>query len=720
MCIIIDRSHTLTTLNTYFASSPKGLELLLKDELIELGAQDCRETMAGVSFQSDQLTAYKICLWSRLASRVTLQLKTFKIHDVIDLYLAVAGMGWENIFSIDKTFSISCSGTNDAIRDTQFGALKVKDAIVDRFNKKFDERPSVAKTNPDIKIHLHIRREDATLSLDLCGNGLHQRGYRQGTGAAPLKENLAAAIVKRSGYTTGVLVDPMCGSATLLIEAALMALNVPAGILRNDYCFKNLEDFDQDGWDELLAHAKYQARKSVKETNLKIFGFDKSWRVLDQAKANVEAAGLSHVIELEKGDAKELLNEYGSEGTLICNPPYGERMGEQPELIALHQTLGERLKSEFAGWDVAFFSSNQDLLARLGMRANKQYKLFNGALECFLKIYQISSMERQVKAHVENQQKPGFADDFRNRLKKNLKTLRKWAKKEELSCYRVYDADLPDYNAAIDFYEDWIIVQEYQAPKTVSEQKAKQRIMDIVAVTLEVTGTDPNKLVLKVRQKQKGTNQYEKIQQIKSVFNVIEYGAQFEVNMKDYLDTGLFIDHRLTRKMLGEMSTGKRFLNLFSYTGTASVHAILGGAESSVTVDMSNTYLDWAKRNFELNKISTRKHEVVQADCLKWLSRCEDNFDLIFIDPPTFSNSKRMEDSFDVERDQGKLFVWLEKILSKRGEIIFSNNKRNFKIDADCLKRLGLVAENITEKNRSKDFERNKHIHNCWHIKRVN
>lgn len=708
----------MTTINTYFASSPKGLELLLKEELIELGAQDCRETMAGVSFKSDQLTAYKICLWSRLASRVTLQLKTFKIHDVIDLYLAVTGMAWENIFSIDKTFSISCSGTNDEIRDTQFGALKVKDAIVDRFNKQFDERPSVAKTNPDIKIHLHIRREDATLSLDLCGNGLHQRGYRQGTGAAPLKENLAAAIVKRSGYTGGVLVDPMCGSATILIEAALMALNVPAGILRNDYCFKNLQDFDQTGWDELYAQAQYQARKAVKETELKVYGFDKSWRVLDQAKANVEAAGLSHVIVLEKGDAKELLNEYGSEGSLICNPPYGERMGEQPELIALHQIMGERLKSEFAGWNVAFFSSNQDLLSRLGMRASKQYKLFNGALECFLKIYQISSVARQAKAHVENQQKPGFADDFRNRLKKNLKTLRKWAKKEELSCYRVYDADLPDYNAAIDFYDDWIIVQEYQAPKNVPEQKAKQRIMDIVAVTLEVTGIDPNKLVLKVRQKQKGTNQYEKLQQIKSVFNVVEYGAQFEVNMKDYLDTGLFIDHRLTRRMLGQMSAGKRFLNLFSYTGTASVHAILGGAESSVTVDMSKTYLEWAQRNFDLNGISTRKHEIVHADCLKWLARCEDKFDLIFIDPPTFSNSKRMEDSFDVERDHLKLFTWLENILSARGEIVFSNNKRNFKLDVAGLDKLGLKATNITEKNRSKDFERNKHIHNCWLVER--
>jgi 23S rRNA (guanine2445-N2)-methyltransferase / 23S rRNA (guanine2069-N7)-methyltransferase len=709
----------LTTLNTYFASSPKGLELLLKEELIELGAQDCRETMAGVAFKSTQLTAYKICLWSRLASRVTLQLKTFKIFDVLDLYLAVTGMHWDKIFDIDKTFAVSCSGTNDSIRDTQFGALKVKDGIVDRFSKSMGDRPNVAKNDPDVRIHLHIRREDATLSLDLCGNGLHQRGYRQGTGAAPLKENLAAAIIKRSGYTDGLLVDPMCGSATLLIEAALMALKVPAGILRSRYCFQQLNDYNQSGWEELVAQAKYQARKNIAGTDLKVYGFDKSWRVLDQAKANVRAAGLEHVIELEVGDAKNLVNDFTSEGTLICNPPYGERMGEQPELIVLHQVLGERLKSEFSGWHVAFFSSSPDLLSRLGMRANKQYKLFNGGLECFLKLYQISSVARQVQAHVETQMTPGFAEDFRNRLKKNIKLLTKWAKKENVNCYRLYDADLPNYNAAIDMYGDWIVVQEYQAPKDVPEQKAKQRIMDIVAVTLDVTGIDPNKLVLKVRQKQKGNNQYEKLQQVKSVFTVNEYGAEFEVNMKDYLDTGLFIDHRLTRQMIGKMSAGKRFLNLFSYTGSASVHAILGGAESSVTVDMSNTYLDWAKRNFELNNISMRKHEVVQADCLAWLARCEDKFDLIFIDPPTFSNSKRMEDSFDVERDHIQLFTWLENILSTRGEIVFSNNKRNFKLDTEALEKLGLKATNITEQNRSKDFARNKNINNCWLVTRV-
>ncbi len=709
----------MTTINNYFASAPKGLELLLKEELIELGATECHETMAGVSFQADQLTAYKICLWSRLASRITLQLKTFKIFDVMDLYLAVTGINWDNLFDVSKTFAVSCSGTNDTIRDTQFGALKVKDAIVDRFSKQVGARPSVAKVNPDIRIHLHIRREDATLSLDLCGNGLHQRGYRQGTGAAPLKENLAAAIVKRSGYTGGVLVDPMCGSATLLIEATMIALNVPAGILRKKYSFQNLRDFDLEGWDELYAQATYQARKNIAASELKVYGFDKSWRVLDQAKANVKAAGLSHIITLDKGDAKQLINNFGSEGTIICNPPYGERMGEQPELIMLHQTLGQRLKSEFAGWNVAFFSSNQDLLSRLGMRASKQYKLYNGALECHLKLYQISSVARQAQAHAQAKEKPGFALDFRNRLEKNIKQLGKWAKKEKLTTYRIYDADLPDYNAAIDMYDDWIIVQEYQAPKNVPEQKAKQRIMDLVAVTLDVTQVDPNKLVLKVRQKQKGRNQYEKLQQIKSVFTVQEYGALFEVNMKDYLDTGLFIDHRLTRKMLGQMSAGKRFLNLFAYTGTASVHAILGGAESSVTVDMSKTYLDWAQRNFNLNDISTRQHQLVQADCLAWLERCEDKFDLIFIDPPTFSNSKRMEDSFDVERDHLKLFTWLEKILAPGGEIIFSNNKRNFAMDLAGLEKLGFVAKNITERNRSKDFARNKHIHNCWHVKKA-
>ena len=311
------------------------------------------------------------------------------------------------------------------------------------------------------------------------------------------------------------------------------------------------------------------------------------------------------------------------------------------------------------------------------------------------------------------------ATDFANRLAKNIKKIEKWAKQQGLDAYRLYDADLPEYNLAVDRYGDHIVVQEYAAPKNIDEQKARQRLLDAVSATLYVTGVETNKLVLKVRQKQKGTNQYEKLANKGDYFYVNEYGAKLWVNLTDYLDTGLFLDHRLTRKMVGEMAKGKTFLNLFAYTGSATVHAALQGAKATTTVDMSNTYLNWAEQNLELNEIPLRNHRLFQADCLQWLAECRERFEVIFVDPPTFSNSKRMNESWDVQRDHIKLMSQLKRILTQDGTIIFSNNKRGFKMDMEGLAELGLKAENISKKTLPLDFERNPHIHNCWVVTHI-
>ena len=312
-----------------------------------------------------------------------------------------------------------------------------------------------------------------------------------------------------------------------------------------------------------------------------------------------------------------------------------------------------------------------------------------------------------------------MATDFANRLQKNIKKISKWAKQQGLDAYRLYDADLPEYNLAVDRYADYIVVQEYAAPKNIDENKARQRLLDAVTATLHVTGVETNKLILKVRQKQKGTNQYEKLANKGEYFYVNEYGAQLWVNLTDYLDTGLFLDHRLTRKMIGELAKGKDFLNLFGYTGSATVHAALGGAKATTTVDMSNTYLNWAEQNLILNDIEGKQHKLIQADCLQWLEKCDRQFDLIFVDPPTFSNSKRMEESWDVQRDHVKLMSNLKRVLSNNGAIVFSNNKRGFKMNLVALEELGLSAVEISHKTLPLDFERNKQIHNCWKIQHI-
>ncbi len=706
-----------------FATTARGFEELLKSELTELGAQDAKVTQGGVHYWADDETLYRTLLWSRLSSRILLPIVQAKVFSDLDLYSAVLGVNWLDYFDEKVHFFVDFNGTNQEIRHTQFGAMRVKDGIVDYFERHGRARPNVDKEQPDIRIHAYLNRDDVVLSLDLSGDALHMRGYREDTGKAPLRETLAAAIVLRSGWQKGTpLVDPMCGSGTLLIEAAQMEAQIAPQLYRLHWGFDFWQGHNQAAWEKVKEEALALAEAEKQRENAPHFyGFDLDHRVLQKAKQNAKNAGVAHLMQWQQGDVAAIKNPSPNvAGTVICNPPYGERLGTMPALIALYSVFGQRLKQQFAGWNVSIFSGEPSLLDCLRLRSHRQFKAKNGPLDCVQKNYQIA--ERAEQSAVENvlefdrtsSVSSEVAVDFANRLQKNIKKIEKWAKQQGLDAYRLYDADLPEYNLAVDRYADHIVVQEYAAPKNIDENKARQRLLDAVNATLQVTGIETNKLILKVRQKQKGTNQYEKLANKGEYFYVNEYGAKLWVNLTDYLDTGLFLDHRLTRKMLGEMAQGKDFLNLFAYTGSATVHAALGKAKSTTTVDMSNTYLNWAEQNLLLNDIEGKQHKLIQADCLQWLEQCDRQFDLIFVDPPTFSNSKRMEDSWDVQRDHIKLMTNLKRILRPNGTIVFSNNKRGFKMDFAKLEELGLSAVEISHKTLPLDFERNKQIHNCW------
>ncbi|MFD2176591.1 bifunctional 23S rRNA (guanine(2069)-N(7))-methyltransferase RlmK/23S rRNA (guanine(2445)-N(2))-methyltransferase RlmL [Veronia pacifica] len=704
-------------MNQYLAITSRGLETILAEELIELGASNVKAGNAGVRFRADEKTLYTCCLWSRLASRFVLILSEFNVNDDMDLYLGATAINWPSYFSEKKRIAVDFNGTNREIRNSQYGALKIKDAIVDRFTKANLERPSIDREQPDLRIHMRLSKEKGLLGIDMVGSGLHQRGYRTESGVAPLRETNAAALVKKSGWNKDVpLLDPMCGSGTLLIEAAMSAASVAPGLKRKRWGFESLKSFDREKWLEVHAEVTVKSKRGPAKCETRFFGFDNDRRVLETAKANARRAGVADLISFEIADASELKNPEGfGEGHIISNPPYGERLGTTPGLIALYTQLGVQLKSHFVGSTASIYSGSDELLSCIRMRAEKQYKLRNGALDCVMKTYSITA-RGEANADKDNAKAPDVAPEFANRLKKNIKKLDKWAKQQGIECYRLYDSDLPDYNAAIDRYQDHIVIQEYAAPKSVPEEKARRRLLDMVRATIAVTGVNANNVVLKTREKQKGDNQYQKLSDAKRFMKVSEYGVNLEVNLQDYLDTGLFLDHRYTRKMLGERAKGKDFLNLFSYTGTASVHAAVGGARSTTTVDMSKTYLSWAERNMKMNGQIGRQHQYVHADCLKWLSQADQKFDLIFIDPPTFSTSKRMESTFDVQRDHIVLMTDLKRLLRADGEIVFSNNKRKFKMDLEALEELGLVAKNITDKSIPLDFARNKHIHNCWII----
>ena len=305
---------------------------------------------------------------------------------------------------------------------------------------------------------------------------------------------------------------------------------------------------------------------------------------------------------------------------------------------------------------------------------------------------------------------------FENRLLKNFKHRLKQAKRLNVTCWRLYDHDLPEFPICIEFYEDFIYIAEYNRRHTLTDEEHTSWFNETKKIIADMTGVPIEKMYVKLRKRMSHREgQYEKEEVTESkIITVQENGHKFLVNLTDYLDTGLFLDHRPVRALLAEMTAGKTLLNLFCYTASATVQAALAGAKSSLSVDMSNTYLDWAQRNFELNSLSSSRHQLLRADCLKWLEEDSQTFDVIFLDPPTFSNSKKMESVLDVQRDHPELIRQAMAKLNPEGTLVFSNNFRKFKLDELTSRQFN--CENITQQTLDTDFERNPRIHNVWLI----
>lgn len=718
---------------SYFATAPKGIETLLAEELRQLGATAVRETRAGVAFNGDLAVAYRACLWSRLANRILLPVARFAAPTPEALYAGVQTVSWDEHLSVDGSLAIDFTTSQSQITHSQYGALKAKDAVVDQFRDRFGRRPNVERVRPAVRINIYLHKDEAAVSLDLSGESLHRRGYRSDGMTAPMKENLAATILLRAGWPAiakqgGPLLDPLCGSGTLLIEGALLAADIAPGLGRDYFGFLGWRGHDAALWQTLKEEAA--ARRAAGLPHLPtIIGYDADRHAVHAAIENIARAGLTGYVHVERRELAECAPAIGKNelpGLLVCNPPYGERLGEVSELQYLYAHLGEQIKTRFGGWRAAVFTGNPDLGKRMGLRARKIYNLYNGALECKLLCFDVTPewfvTQRETPAPQTpsaTQLSPG-AQMFANRLRKNLKNLGKWAQREGIACYRLYDADMPEYAVAIDLYQGahrWVHVQEYQAPKDIDPAKAGERLRDALAAIPAVLETAPEQVFLKVRRRQKGPSQYEKLAEEKQFHEVGEGGLRFLVNFTDYLDTGLFLDQRLTRALVRELAHGRHFLNLFAYTGTATVYAAAGGAASTTTVDMSRSYVDWARKNLALNGYSDARHHYIQADCLEWLqqvAQVRQRYGLIFLDPPTFSNSARMDDTLDVQRDHVALLTDATRLLAPDGVLIFSNNLRSFKMDHAALP--GLHIEDITRSTIPEDFARNPRIHNCWKI----
>lgn len=709
---------------------PKGIEGLLLEEARSLGLEEAREQTAAVRGQGDLEVAYQLCLWSRLANRVLLVLSRFTMGSAEQLYDGVQAVDWRDHLEPSGSLAVEFSGHGSGIDNTHFGALKVKDAIVDRLRTRTGERPSIDKLNPDLRVHLRLDRGEAVLSLDLSGHSLHQRGYRLQQGAAPLKENLAAAVLIRAGWPRiaaegGALADPMCGVGTFLVEAALMAADIAPNLKRERWGFSNWLGHVPALWKKLHAEAEQRAVAGLAKPPLWIRGYEADPRLIQPGRNNVERAGLSDWVKIYQGELGtfEPRPDQNQKGLVISNPPYGERLGDEASLLYLYQNLGERLRQACLGWEAAVFTGAPELGKRMGLRSHKQYAFWNGALPCKLLLIKVQTEqfvtgERKVRSEDEvpaEAATPARLSEggqmFANRLQKNLKQLGKWARREGVECYRLYDADMPEYALAVDLYRDWVHVQEYAAPRSIDPDKAQARLLDALAAIPQALGVAQNRVVIKRRERQAGTKQYQRQAAQGQFMEVIEGGVKLLVNLTDYLDTGLFLDHRPLRLRLQKEAAGKRFLNLFCYTATATVHAAKGGARSTTSVDLSKTYLDWARRNLSLNGFSD-KHRLEQANVMEWLQADRQEYDLVFIDPPTFSNSKRMEGVFDVQRDHVELIDLAMARLARGGVLYFSNNFRKFQLDEGLAARY--QVEEISAQTLDADFARNPKIHRAW------
>lgn len=810
------------TQRALFATAPHGVARLLANELEELGATDVTVAGAGVRFHASPETMYRVCLWSRLANRILLPVLRGKADSEDALYKLVQSVDWSEHMAVGNTLAVDFFSSQSAVSHTLYGAQKVKDAIVDQFREATGERPSVERETPDLRINVYLHRDNARIALDMSGSSLHRRGYREQSTRAPLKENLAAAMLAASGWPAMAargqsLFDPMCGSGTLLIEAALMASDSAPGLARDYYGFLGWAGHDDELWQSVLRDAKARSAKGrdkLIKSGVKILGADRDRRVLESCNSNLQAAEVESLVQVQQQDFFTDKNrpfaDQPDSGLLVFNPPYGERLATGNSASTFYRDINKRLRSSFHQWQIGILTPADAPAHMLRLKSNAQdekrgddkkkkggnnkpnknlsagLSFSNGGIDCRYLTGMVSGGSAGTAASVwsagtaaettvdttpettpittapgsdrrnpwdknksENKNKTTKEEPaalkatagtqpsmFRNRLAKNRKKIKSWLKQNEIRAYRLYDADMPEYAVAIDVYEiehpdspehlqTRAVVQEYRAPASVDAGKARERLQQVLSDTVAELDLQPEHLHLKVRERQKGSSQYEKGHDTQAFFRITEYGCRVLVNFDDYLDTGLFVDSRKIRHYIQQQAKGKRFLNLFSYTGCATMHAIAGGAALTTSVDSSRTYLNWADKNLKLNTGSyqndgsdtSNQHQMVRADAMTWLASDKEStekYDLILLDPPTFSNSRDLEADWDVQKNHAESIQQCMKRLSPDGLLIFVTNYKRFRFEEDKLS--GIKAENRSSWSIDRDFTRNQKIHQCWFI----
>lgn len=774
----------------FFASCPEGFEDALADELHALGARQVRKLKGRVTFAGEARDAQRVCLWSRLASRVLVVLARFDCRDADELYDGIYAMPWEDILAPRATVAVSARGTNDRLRNSHYVALRVKDALCDRLADEAGTRADVDTAHPDARIAVSLRGERVSVHLDLSGEPLFRRGIDAVHGAERtrgLRADYAALALMQAGWNelcdgagaTGdagqsagapVLIDAGCGDAGLLLEASAMAAGRAPGLLRERWGFTAWTGHDAAAWHELVDEADRRAEQGA-DSPARILATDIDGQAAALARRALKRAGLPRNVIFVQPDVEKIMQKLPrpagdagrddlapSAGAIVLNvadAPFGH-MNRTLELVEdLYGT------PELASFPVVALARDGLVARAVGGATSRSIDIRLDSKPARIVTF-ASAQDRdtagdegpassaRVTVDVGDGEPVGVlvpeSDQFAARLRKVARQRRKWAKRTGVTCYRVYDADLPDYSAAIDLYETcgdrpqrWMVLAEYAAPRSVDSELAQARLLDMLAISPRVLVVAPERVIARSRTRSRGGSQYARMGGTRTEARSVREGASpehsgrenllireggltFEVDFESYLDTGIFLDHRVTRDLVRQRAQGcRRFLNLFAYTGTATCYAADGGAQQTTTVDLSNTYLEWARRNMARNGFTGPAHRFVRADVLTWIDRevrAGHRWDLIFCDPPTFSNSSKMgQRTWDVQRDHVELLSALARLLTPGGCAIFSCNLRTFKPDTAALERAEVALEDISAQTIPEDFARNPRIHRCYLVR---
>ena len=780
------------------ARTLEGLEWLLARELEAVGAIDLRIGRRTIEFAArpgaEKETLYRAVLESRTAIRVLEPLGRFRVESPEALYRAVQEIDWTEQLKTSDTLRVDAAIHDTFLTHSLYAAQVVKDAIVDQLRTPSGKRPSVQLRGATLRLALHLVGGVATVFRDAAGRSLHQRGWRMGEVEAPLSEVLAAGILGIAGWwrpggqdaapSGGAVLDPMCGSGTLVIEAATIAAGMAPGLWRARRKAHGLFRFRD--CDRPLAERLVAALEARVVQPAGVFaGSDLDPRAVEAARACAAAAGVADHVAITQCHFEEVRPQ-GGPGLVVTNPPYGERL-PLPRAGALFRRLGDWLVGRCGGWRAAILAADTPAAGHLGLRPAHRVPLMNGPIACRLLEVEIRPRHasatpplplgegRGEGASARSLQHPHPAcghplpegeglvsvppgplqdtgsrptpplplgegrgegasarspraggrttadqiADFRRRLAKRFKHLGKWARRQGIEAFRVYDRDIPEIPLVVDWYAGWLHAAEYDRPHERTEIEHEVWLDRMVEAAAAELGVPPERTFLKVRRRQRDGGQYEKVDARRALVTVQEGDLAFEVNLSDYLDTGLFLDHRTTRSLVRAEAAGKRFLNLFCYTGSFSVAAAAGGAATTTSVDLSNTYLDWTRTNLARNAFKDAgRHRIVRDEARAFLEhrsrRGEAPFDLVVCDPPTFSRSAKSEMPWDVDRDHAALLELVARNLAPGGVVYFSTNFRRFRLAEERLAATYTIRE-ITRRTIPEDF-RNDRIHRAWRL----